>query len=155
MGRYIAAALLAITATYSFADESMQKFSDYPVKEIYKGKHAQVKPDPDSTEHFNKNLVAAGAQPVDFAGHYIVFRYSPGGGAITASVLDAVTGKVVAGFPDAYVGGDEPESFDARYEADSTLMIVTGESASGKGEGIETHCYDFKNNKFKEIKCKK
>lgn len=153
MRKHIGAALLAVMAAYSFAGEIVPKFSDYPVGKIYRGKHAKVKTEPDLDARFRTALVEAGARPVNFAGHYIVFLYSPGGGSITGSVIDAVTGEAVAGFPDAYIAGEETETFDAQYQANSSLMIITGQSAVDD-DPVKTSCYDFKNNQFKSIKCR-
>ncbi len=150
--RYVSAGILAAMVTYSFAGEIMTKFFDYPVGEIYKGTNAKVKLAPDLSAHFRSALLEAGAQRVNFAGHYVVFEYACGGGCITGSVLDAITGEVVARFPGAYIEGDEPESFNAQYKVDSSLMIITGKSAY-RNKGIKTKCYDFKKNEFKEIRC--
>lgn len=102
-------------------------FDDYAV-EVYSGPIA--KPEKNSAnEAFFSALVEAANSGVNFAGKYIVFHYSCGGGCITGGVLDVVTGRVVAEFPDEFVAGDDPETFMSKYRKNSRLILIQGTSA--------------------------
>ena len=70
-----------------------------------------------------------------------------------AEILDVQTGKVVAGFPDAYLVSDEDEehNFDFSTRADSRLVIVAGVGQGSEKDqngkevpvGFYTRYYDF------------
>ena len=102
-------------------------FDDYPV-DVYTGSVAtlQVKTE---DEKYREVLQNAINQKINFAGQYVVFHYSCGGGCITGGILDVASGKVVTDFPDNYVAGDSPETFKSNYRKDSRLIIFEGMSA--------------------------
>jgi len=121
-------------------------FDDYGV-EPYDGHTAMVASGVDGFA-FSKLASEALAKPINFAGHYIVFHYSCGGGCVTGGVVDAITGKYVADFPDNYIGGDDPETFRSEFKRDSRLIMLQGKSAYG-GEGMKREYFEFIDGDFK------
>jgi hypothetical protein len=102
-------------------------FDDYAV-DIYVG--SVVKPEKQSnSDVLFKILTEAAEGGVNFAGKYVVFHYSCGGGCITGGILDVTTGKLTAEFPEELVAGDEPETFRSKYRKDSRLILIQGTSA--------------------------
>lgn len=99
---------------------------------------------------FSKLASEALAKPINFAGHYIVFHYSCGGGCITGAVMDAITGKYVADFPDNYISGDDPETFRSEFRRDSRLIRLEGKSAYG-GEDVKREYFEFVDGDFKSL----
>lgn len=158
MHKYIVGAILSLITACAYAAGATPKFSHYPVAHIYKGKHAKVKIYPDDTDvYYRRALVQAGPQPVNFAGHYVIFLYACGSGCITGAILDVVTGDVVDGFPDGYIFGDDPTSFSAEYQANSRLLVISGKSGSDihASPPVRTNCYILqkKKDELKQIKC--
>ncbi len=151
--KYIAAVLLVLFATSVHAAGTAPTFSDYKVNEIYKGKKGKIKTEPDDDPKFKRALIEAGKGPVNFAGHYTIFHFSCGLGSICASVLDVITGDVVARYPDMYDVFDDNATFSDDYRPDSRLVIITGMSGQ-TDTPLMTRCYVFGNNAFDEIKCK-
>ena len=102
-------------------------FDDYAV-DAYVGTVAKPEKQSNSDVLF-KILTEAAEGGVNFAGKYVVFHYSCGGGCITGGILDATTGKLTAEFPEEFVAGDEPETFRTEYRKDSRLILIEGTSA--------------------------
>jgi hypothetical protein len=73
------------------------KFSDYPVKNIYRGQRAR----PIITKEFReiRTVIRRGADSdVDFAGHYTVPRWGCGTDCNGFVIVDSISGKVYSGF---------------------------------------------------------
>lgn len=138
-------------------------FEAYRVNQLYSGINHSLNVDKDNGMHWDAARKQAINQPVNFAGHYIVFTDGCGGGSICGEVLDAMTGRVVTGLPNAYkmIGNDDGESyFDAYYKEDSRLMVISGVTADIEyginGEKVpsknRTRYYEFNGVKFKLLK---
>ena len=90
---------------------------------------------------------------VNFAGHYILNPLGCGGGAVCAEVLDAQTGEVAGGLPNAYDGS----TFAMLYQPDSRLIHISGITLDGEedaqGNSLESvnrdRYYEFVNNEFR------
>ncbi|MBD9516103.1 hypothetical protein [Pseudomonas sp. PDM22] len=66
----------------------------------------------------------------NFAGHYVVVTKGCGGNAICGEIFDALSGKVVAGFPNAYqLNGPDDDFYDADFKSWSRLLIISGVAA--------------------------
>jgi hypothetical protein len=138
---FLSVLALGCVSAFSFANESIPKFTDFPVNDVFTGKHAKLAKGVD--KHFAKVL----AEPVNFAGHYIVYHEACGGGCIMGGIMDAKKGVVVESFPDEYV----VDSFESEYKIDSRLLVITGESAT-KDTGVQTRFYKLENDKLKILK---
>ncbi|NNE65458.1 MAG: hypothetical protein HKN33_02745 [Pyrinomonadaceae bacterium] len=138
------------------------KFEDYPVKEAYTGKNAELVMD-DFGKQFKSRLEAAlkNGKP-SFAGKYIVANWGCGsGGCNTGAVIDAETGKAYS-FPvslsSVWVenpnsdGGDDFQ--DHEYKLNSRLMLFAGNlEGSEHTDGADViEYYEFKNGKFIFVK---
>ena len=114
----------------SQVEEPRSKFSDFPVKDIYRGKPAR----PVITEEFRsvRTTIRRGARSdVEFAGHYTVPRWGCGTDCNGFVVVDSVSGKVydgfgVAGLPFGWV--EKHGGYDAiermEFHPDSRLMKI-------------------------------
>lgn len=102
-------------------------FDEYAV-DVYAGPVANLQVGAES-ERYLAALQEAMREGVNFSGKYIVFQYSCGGGCVSGGILDAVTGKLAADFPDEFIAGDSPESFVLRYRKNSRLIMFQGRSA--------------------------
>ena len=124
-------------------------FDSYLEADVFTGK-VEGASAPVEDDKFAKIMSEAVKNPVNFSGHYIVFFYSCGGGCITAGVIDAMTGSLVADFPDNYIAGDEPETFKTEFRANSRLIRIEGVSAYDDS-GLAVRWYEFVNNSFKPV----
>lgn len=128
--------------------EASPCFEDYAV-EVYTGAVTKPEKNADNVSVFGAQLEAA-ERGVNFAGKYVLFRYSCGGGCISGGVLDATTGKLVTDFPDEFVAGDEPETFRLNFRKDSRLILIEGASAYD-GQLVREY-YEMLDGKLKVIK---
>ena len=143
--------LLAIVASVAFAADP--DFKDYTVTPEFTG----INHEPVSQEHSNprmdKDRAQALKRKVSFAGHYFLYRVGCGGSAICGEVLDARTGEVVVGLPNAHDGN----TFSLSNKPDSRLLIVSGIAADteedAQGNELEsryrTRYFEFVNNEFR------
>lgn len=96
------------------------------------------------------------AGKVNFAGHYALHRVGCSGSTMCVEVLDAQTGEVATGLPNAYDGN----LLTLSYQPDSNLIIVSGITANTeedmKGKRLKnrdrTHYYEFVNNEIRLLK---
>ncbi len=133
-------------------------FGEYPVKEIYTGKSAEL--DLNSSfiaKRFRSYFKGALSQGADFAGHYAVAKWGFTGVGNEMSIVDVQTGKVYV-FP--YVA-----QMEFSYNKDSNLLIVdpvkaicasinepgsTGMTGGGKVlSDVRTYYFLFENNSFR------
>ncbi|MNE50015.1 hypothetical protein D3C80_1445720 [compost metagenome] len=66
---------------------------------------------------------------MNFAGHYILFVYGCGGGALCAGVKDALNGHLLDTGTDAY---DSDSWEGATFKTNSSLLIMAGRSFDSK-----------------------
>ncbi|MDI2141228.1 MULTISPECIES: hypothetical protein [unclassified Pseudomonas] len=143
--------LLVIATSVAYA--ANPTFKDYIVTPVFTGTNHE----PVLQEHSNSMMDKARAHAlkgkVNFAGHYILYRVGCGGSAICGEVLDARTGEVVGGLPNAYDGN----ALSLSNRPDSRLLIVTGIAADteedAQGNELEiryrTRYFEFVNNEFR------
>ncbi|APC19257.1 hypothetical protein BLL42_14515 [Pseudomonas frederiksbergensis] len=134
------------------------KFEDFKVAEVFSGQNHALLPVDHSNLWMDEARAQAIAGKVNFAGHYILHKFGCGGGTLCAEVLDARTGEVVTGLPNAYNG----DSLVLSYQSDSNLIIISGVAADSekdmKGKGLKrgdrVRYYEFANNAFRLLKIK-
>lgn len=143
--------LLAIVTSVAFAADP--NFKDYTVTPVF----TDTNHEPVLRENSNATIDHARAQAlkgkVNFAGHYILYRVGCGGSTLCGEVLDARTGEVVGGLPNAYDGN----ALSLSNRPDSRLLIVSGISADteedAQGNELEsryrTRYFEFVNNEFR------
>ena len=142
--------LLAATSMASAADPA---FKDYRVASVFPGPNHEPVPQEQNNPVMESDRAKALQGKVNFAGHYILHRLGCGGSAICGEVLDAQTGEVVGGLPNAYDGS----TFGMVYQPDSRLIIVSGITLDGEedaqGNALESgnrdRYYEFVNNEFR------
>ena len=125
------AALLLCAQALSFSAQAIEpKFQDYKVDSVFAGPNHELDirdQGEDSWKTYRTNVFK---RKVNFAGNYIVFTGGCGGGAICGEILDAKTGKVVEGFPNAYeLDSPDGSCYDAGFRPDSRLLVITGTAA--------------------------
>ena len=147
----VAGSLLAISTAMAFAADPT--FKDYTVTPVFTGPNHKLVPQENSSPMMDQARAQALQGKVNFAGHYILHRLGCGGSAVCGEVLDAQTGEVVGGLPNAYDGS----TFGIVYQPDSRMLIVSGISADteedAQGNELETRYrtryYEFVNNEFR------
>lgn len=147
----VAGSLLAISTAMAFAADPT--FKDYTVTPVFTGPNHKLVPQENSSPMMDQARAQALKGKVNFAGHYILHRLGCGGNAICGEVLDAQTGEVVGGLPNASDGS----TFGIVYQPDSRMLIVSGISADteedAQGNELETRYrtryYEFVNNEFR------
>ncbi len=147
----VAGSLLAISTAMAFAADPT--FKDYTVTPVFNGPNHKLVPQENSSPMMDQARAQALKGKVNFAGHYILHRLGCGGSAVCGEVLDAQTGEVVGGLPNAYDGS----TFGIVYQPDSRMLIVSGISADteedAQGNELETRYrtryYEFVNNEFR------
>ncbi|VVO57189.1 hypothetical protein PS732_00625 [Pseudomonas fluorescens] len=142
-----------ILAATSMAFAADPDFKDYPVTPVFTGTHHALVPQENSNPVMDSARSKALKGKVNFAGHYILNPLGCGGGAICAEVLDAQTGEVAGGLPNAYDGS----TFAMLYQPDSRLILISGITLDGEedaqGNSLESvnrnRYYEFVNNEFR------
>jgi hypothetical protein len=107
------------------------KFTDYSVKEIYRGKPASPVLVGDDRKF--RTMIRRGANsPVEFGGHYTVPRWGCGAGCSMFAIVDSVSGRVVerllvADLPFSWADDQKIEVPDrVEFHPDSRLLKVNG-----------------------------
>lgn len=142
--------LLAIASLAFAADPD---FKGYTVTPVFTGAHHKLVPQENSNPMMDKARSRALKGKVNFAGHYILHQLGCGGSAICAEVLDARTGEVVGGLPNAYDGS----TLAMVYQPDSRLIFISGITLDGEedaqGNSLESinrdRYYEFVGNEFR------
>ena len=93
-----------ILAAASMAFAADPTFKDYTITPVFTGSNHKLVPQENSSPMMDQARAQALKGKVNFAGHYILQRLGCGGSAICGEVLDAQTGEVVGGLPNAYDG---------------------------------------------------
>lgn len=143
--------LIWVASSMAFAADP--DFKDYTVSSVFTGTHPALVPQENSNPVMDSARAKALKGKVNFAGHYIINPLGCGGGAICAEVLDAQTGEVVGGLPNAYDGS----TFAMLNQPDSRLILITGIALDGEvdaqGNSLESvnrdRYYEFVNNEFR------
>jgi hypothetical protein len=140
-----------------FAKADVPRFENYKVDEVFKGQqHDAVASD--ENKSWAEGRKKAIKQPVNFAGHYVVYANGCGGGSICGEILDVKTGQVVTSFPNAYyiIGNDGTAPYAAVYKPDSKLLEIMGVAADPEvdvegndlEEGNRQRFYEFDGKKL-------
>ncbi|MGE7958756.1 hypothetical protein ACQKQA_19585 [Pseudomonas sp. NPDC089530] len=143
--------VLAASASSCFA--AAPSFKDLNVTEVFEGPNHALLPQENSSPMMDRARAQALEGKVNFAGHYILHKVGCGGGAVCGDVLDARTGDVVAGLPNAYDGN----TFSLSFQPDSRLIIISGitldAEEDAQGNQLESRdrdrYYEFVNNEFR------
>lgn len=97
-------------------------FSEFNVGTIYSGKNHSLNEPGSGNENIDSLRLQASKRNANFAGHFYLYTFGCGGGAICGEVLDLKTGRVVTGLPDEYSVDD----FGISFKPDSSLIIIYG-----------------------------
>lgn len=158
MSGRIAAFVFAVTCAWS---QPAPQFSDYLVKEIFKGTPAAPQLLTAEGRRYRSRIregvtkggdyaFDGGGQPgPNFAGHYIVVRWGCGSPCTMMAIVDAITGKIYDppmgnGFQMSGLGGG-PWLPDTRFRLDSRLMIMTPCPNMGP---VWTHYFLWQDNRW-------
>lgn len=142
-----------ILAAASMAFAADPTFKNFTVTPVFTGTHHELVPQENSNPVMDQARAKALKGKVNFAGHYILHQLGCGGSAICTEVLDARTGEVAGGLPNAYDGS----TFAMLYQADSRLILISGITLDGEedaqGNSLESvnrdRYYEFVNNEFR------
>lgn len=148
--------VLAGAAPLCFAADP--SFNDFNVTEIFAGPNHALAPQENSSQWTNESRSQALVGKVNFAGHYVLHKVGCGGSTMCVELLDAQTGDVATGLPNAYDGN----LLDLTYKPDSNLIIVSGITVDTeedmKGKPLKNRdrirYYKFENNEFRLLKIK-
>ena len=104
------------------------KFSDYPIKAIYRGpsKLPDFKND-EYTEFKVKSEIEKMKKGPDFAGHYTIMRGGCGSDCIFTIAVDNITGKIFNLEIDNYHS-------DIKYKIDSKMLLVSTTEPFGSND---------------------
>lgn len=111
------------------------KFQDYKIDSVFADPNSKLDVPEQSDDNWKIYRSNAIKRKVNFAGHYIVFTGGCGGGAICGKILDAQTGKIVEGFPNAYeLDSPDGSYYDAGFRPDSRLLVISGIAADPEND---------------------
>ncbi|MGL4768397.1 MAG: hypothetical protein ACRCV6_10025 [Formosimonas sp.] len=88
--------LLLWVSLSALAQEQLPRFEDYPVAAVYTGKH-HAAVITKANRIMRTRLRQAAQEPVNFAGHYVLWSYGCGTNCLVNSIVDVKTGLE---FPD-------------------------------------------------------
>jgi hypothetical protein len=148
--------LLTMAAAQCFAADPV--FKDFPVTDVFAGPNHALVPQENSNQWMDEARSQALTRQVNFAGHYVLHKMGCGGSTMCVELLDAQTGDVATGLPNAYDGN----LLDLTYKPDSNLIIVSGITADTEedmhGKRLKNRdrvrYYAFVNNEFRLLKIK-
>jgi hypothetical protein len=150
----IAAALaVMVMVSGAAAQERLPRFSDYPVKQVYKGKVARPVFTTRADYEYRTRLrdaVSRDDRP-NFAGRYYVATWGCGSACVSSGLVDARTGAVtmvpftISGWRETY---DDFEPIG--YRANSRLIVFSGER-NEKGD-MGRHFYVMESGRLKFLK---
>lgn len=135
-------------------ERRVPRFTDYPVRGIYRGRPARVVLTPDN-RLFRTRLREAARQRANFAGHYVVTTWGCGTGCRLGAIVDLKTGRVhwlphrLEGWP----YGEPPYPEPLEFRTGSRLIVLTGargETESTDGE-VGVHFYEFRGGRFRHL----
>ena len=145
--------LVFFIATVAVAQSKTPRFSEYPVKNVYKGKNAPIKLKRDDMAFRTRLRWAAKHLRPNFAGHYIVTEWGCGAECRDGAVIDAKTGKVSTwNFSICCWPTTDSDKFEPiEFRIDSNLMVFTGLRAEKEGDNGK-HFYKFQNGRFIHVR---
>lgn len=126
--------VLAASLLTAAIGAEVPKFSDFPVRRVFKGKPAEPRfrtgedQYPNGVGHFRGGVAFDAERGPNFGGHYTLAQWTCGSGCSSMIVVDSVTGKLYRHMPFGslvlpWLDMDfEPWSF----RLDSRLLIVQG-----------------------------
>ena len=134
--------LLVLAASASAQDKALPKFGDYPVKTIYKGKHAKPKIYGDLKRYYESSYTSAIEGGVTFAGEYAIAKRACGSTCVMPDIVSVKTGKVVI-IPFSISGWREyHDNFDpVEVKSDSRLIVFLGARNESCRSGFTTMCW--------------
>jgi len=134
--------LLVLAASASAQDKALPKFGDYPVKTIYKGKHAKPKIYGDLKRYYESSYTSAIEGGVTFAGEYAIAKRPCGSTCVMPDIVSVKTGKVVI-IPFSISGWREyHDNFDpVEVKSDSRLIVFLGARNESCRSGFTTMCW--------------
>ncbi|HEV2882593.1 MAG TPA: hypothetical protein VGX24_15060 [Pyrinomonadaceae bacterium] len=141
-------------STKAEAKRQSPHFSDYPVKEVYKGRVAPVVLDTKRARMFRSRLREDSRQGVNFAGHYTVVFWGCGTGCAQVAVVDARTGRVYwppLDYTDIPSPPDEDPAHHPNFRPDSKLLVLTRARYDGQGS-YTAYYYLFDKNRFRLLR---
>lgn len=135
-----------------FAQRRAPRFTDYPVRQIYKGKNAPLRLKRDDLM-FRTRLRWMSKEKSNVAGHYVLRTWGCGTGCIFGAVFNVKTGEATF-FPSSFCcwSYDIPEDFEpVEIRLDSSLIIFHGAPNENLADhGV--HYYRLLNNRFTLIR---
>ena len=128
---HLMAILTLYSQTLSVSALAMElKLENYKVDSVFTGPNHELDVPDQGEDNWKIYRTNAIKRKVNFAGHYIVFTGGCGGGAICGEILDAKTGKLVTGYPNAYeLDSPDGSYYDAEFRPGSRLLVITGTAA--------------------------
>ncbi len=131
------------------------RFSDYPVREIYRGAVAPVILDTRRAREFRTRLREDSRAGTNFAGHYAVVFWGCGTGCAQVAVVDVRTGRVYwppVDYVDVPAPTDEtPAAEHPNFRPDSKLLVLARNHYDGRG-GHTVYYYLFDRNRFRLLR---
>lgn len=126
MRTFIAMTVLLLATAVNFA-QTRPKFSDYPVRKVFKGKLARVNlRSAPGAALFRTRLREAAAAGPNFAGHYAIGLWGCGSPCLMAGMADLHTGNVV------WPPNPQMMVFDISCRKDSRLFVINSQDVLGK-----------------------
>ncbi|MDQ1612716.1 MAG: hypothetical protein QOG00_2647 [Pyrinomonadaceae bacterium] len=148
------------TAQSAATKRESPRFSDYPVKEIYRGRIAPVILDSKRARMFRSRLREDSRAGVNFAGHYTAVFWGCGTGCAQVAVVDARTGRVYwppleyTDIPNSPEESEDKAAFAAQhrnFRPDSKLLVLTRNHYDGQGS-YTAYYYLFDRNRFRLLR---
>jgi hypothetical protein len=144
----VAAALAAGAA----GEGRLPRFEDYPVRRVFRGKPAPLRPEYRSVSE-KTNIQWVAARPANFAGRYIMAVGSCGADCRSLAAIDALTGRVLwFGHSLVPIRRDRPwPKREIDYRLRSRLLILRG-MRDERDADYGTHFYRLEKGRFVHIR---
>jgi hypothetical protein len=130
------------------------RFTDYPVREVYKGRVAPVILDGRRARMFRSRLREDSRGGVNFAGHYTAVFWGCGTGCAQMAVVDAKTGRVYwppLDYIDIPAAPEDAAIPHPNFRPDSKLLVLTRARYDGRGS-YTAYYYLFDKNRFRLLR---
>nr|WP_282552866.1 hypothetical protein [Providencia stuartii] len=134
----------------AFTTSANVDYENFAVKNVYsQPNHKLVEPS-SGNELLDSIRSKESFLPANFSGHYRIYTFGCGGGALCGEVLDISSGLVVAMLPDEYLVTNHIDDLKIKFNVNSSLIYIEGD-LSNDNEKIKSY-YSFFNNKFHIVK---